>query len=142
MVYNLIFEEISVLKFEIFSSVLTALELRVFVIAYSGHSTCRAIKAYDSKSESGLAAFNVITHEVEDGISLASSKNRLATRPANCDFPLPGFPEMYKKLSSFLLASFNSFSCFVISITSRLRPVTSCEGLGGRMQKGEISFSS
>ena len=43
---------------------------------------------------------------------------------------------------SFLLASFNSFSCFVISFASRLRSVTWCEGLGGRTQNGEISFSS
>ena len=95
-VYNPILAEINVFKFEIFSSVLTSFELIVFVTAYSGHLTCRAIKAYDSRSESGLAAFNVITHGVEDGISPALSKNRLATKPANCDFPLPGFPEMYK----------------------------------------------
>ena len=95
-VYSSILAEISVFKLEILSSVLISLELRAFVTAYSGHFTCRAIKAYDSRSESGLAAFKVITHGVDNGISLASWKKRLATRPASCDFPLPAFPEMYK----------------------------------------------
>ena len=68
----------------------------MLVTAYSGHFNCRAIKAYDHKSESGLAAFKVITNGAADGISFASSKKRLATRPANCDLPLPGFPQMYR----------------------------------------------
>ena len=96
MVYKSIFVATSVFKFVIFSSVVISLELRMFVTAYSGHFNCRTKEAYDSRSESGFAAFNVITHGAADGIAFASSKKRLATRRANCDLPLPGFPEMYR----------------------------------------------
>ena len=47
----------------IFSSTVESFELRVSTIEYSGHFKCRANEAYDSRSESGLAAFNVITNE-------------------------------------------------------------------------------
>ena len=63
--------------------VVKSLELRVFVIAYFGHLSCRAKETYDSKSLSGLSAFKVITNEVGHGISLPRSKDNLATRPAS-----------------------------------------------------------
>ena len=126
----------------IFSSTFKSFELRVSITEWSGHFKWRANEAYDSRSESWLAAFKVITNEELSGFSLNSSKNLLATRPASCDLPLPGFPEMYRKLNLLSLDSFNSLSSWAVLDTSRSRPPMSWEGLGGRIQNEGVSFWS
>ena len=131
-----IFGAINVFRLEIFSFVLKYLQYRVFVIAYSGHLRCRAKVIYNSRSEGELSAFTVITNEGNLGTSWASSKYRLATRPANWDFP--GLPDMYKYVKQLSLVFFSHLSFCVIWTTSRSRSARSCEGFGRRKQKEEI----
>ena len=81
-----------------------------------------------------------MTNEITPGVSLLSSKNRLAVRRASWDFPLPGFPDKYKVLKLSLLAALSSLRCCVILPTSDPRGETSCVGSGGRIQNGETPF--